>query len=205
MSISTAALVRLSSLNSAKRGALWATQHTSLFPTGRAPLSLSRSRALPSQRLSSSSPPPPPPPSSSSSSPPPPSSSSSPPPPSSSPRPPSPSRIAKLAAMESTAGTGNPHGRAMAALYARTRDRGPVSWRTLFLASVAAVSAVAYFRIDRERRLEQHMGKIVSSESSYASEGWSPRPEFLAKRKFVATKWGWFPEEDAFGARELFV
>jgi len=89
----------------------------------------------------------------------------------------------------------------MAALYARTRDRGPVSWPSLFLVGVAAASAVAYYRIERERRLERHMGKIVSSESSFeASEGWSPRPEFLAKRKFVATKWGWFPEEDAFGA-----
>ena len=34
----------------------------------------------------------------------------------------------------------------------------------------------------------------VSSES-----GWSPNPEFFAKRQFKRTKFGWFPVEDAFG------
>lgn len=76
--------------------------------------------------------------------------------------------------------------------------KGPVSWRSLFLAGVAAATAVAYYQVERERRLEQAMGKIVSSES----EGWTPRPDYLAKRKFVPTKWGWFPEKDGFGARE---
>lgn len=69
-------------------------------------------------------------------------------------------------------------------LHARTKDRGPVSWTSLFLVSVAAASAVAYYRIERERRLERAMGKVVSSES----DGWTPRPDFLAKRKFVPTQ-----------------
>ena len=41
--------------------------------------------------------------------------------------------------------------------------------------------------------------KKVSSES-----GWSPNPELLARRKYVRTKWGWFPKEDAFGGGEMF-
>jgi hypothetical protein len=83
-------------------------------------------------------------------------------------------------------------------VYARTKDRGPVSWPSLFLVTIAAASAVAYYRVERERRLESAMGKVVSSES----DGWTPRPDYLAKRKFKATKWGWFPVEDGFGARE---
>ena len=60
---------------------------------------------------------------------------------------------------------------------------------------------MAYYAVERERRLERAMGKVVSSES----EGWTPRPDYLAKRKFVATKSGWFPVEDGFGAREFVV
>lgn len=99
--------------------------------------------------------------------------------------------------VETSAGTGRQRNN-LPDLYARTRDRTPVSWPSFFLAGVAAASAVAYYRIERERRLERAMGKVVSSES----DGWTPRPGFLAKRKFVATKWGWFPQEDGFGARE---
>lgn len=73
-------------------------------------------------------------------------------------------------------------------------SRGPVSWVGLGLVAVAAASGVSYYQIERERRLEQAMGKIVSSES-----GWSPNPEFFAKRQFKKTKSGWFPVEDAFG------
>ena len=40
--------------------------------------------------------------------------------------------------------------------------RGPVSWASLGLVAVAAASAVSYYQIERERRLEQAMGKIVS-------------------------------------------
>lgn len=76
-----------------------------------------------------------------------------------------------------------------------TRNRGPVSWPALGLVAVAAASVVTYYKVERERRLENAMGKIVSSES----DGWSPNPEFLAKRKWKLTKYGWFPAEDAFG------
>jgi hypothetical protein len=85
-------------------------------------------------------------------------------------------------------------------LVARTRNRGPVSWRTLFFVVVAATSAVSYFHIERERRLETMMGKIVSSEL----HGWTPRADYLAPRIFQQTKYGWFPREDGFGARECF-
>jgi hypothetical protein len=101
-------------------------------------------------------------------------------------------------AQKSTAGSG--HGKeTFPGVYARTKDRGPVSWPSLFLVTIAAASAVAYYRVERERRLESAMGKVVSSES----DGWTPRPDYLAKRKFKATKWGWFPVEDGFGARTL--
>ncbi len=81
---------------------------------------------------------------------------------------------------------------------------------------VAAASAVAYYSIERERRLEAAMGKVVSSESdgtylffrtqriSFSTIiilGWTPRPDYLAKRKFVKTNFGYFPVEDGFGAR----
>ena len=39
--------------------------------------------------------------------------------------------------------------------------RGPVSWAGLGLVAVAAASAVSYYKIERERRLENAMGKIV--------------------------------------------
>jgi hypothetical protein len=75
-------------------------------------------------------------------------------------------------------------------------DRGPVSWPSLFLVGVAAASCVAYYNIERERRLETAMGRVVSSES----DGWSPNPDVMAPRKFKLTPWGWFPEDDGFGA-----
>jgi hypothetical protein len=84
--------------------------------------------------------------------------------------------------------------------YERNRDRGPVSWTSLFLVTVVATSAVAYYSVERERRLERAMGKVVSSESD--DSGWTPHPGSLAKRKFVKTKYGWFPVDDGFGARE---
>lgn len=40
--------------------------------------------------------------------------------------------------------------------------RGPVSWASLGLVAVVAASAVSYYQIERERRLEEAMGKIVS-------------------------------------------
>lgn len=86
-----------------------------------------------------------------------------------------------------------------------SRNRGPVSWAALGLVAVASASAVGYFQVERERRLERAMGKVVSSMYRNGSEddGWSPNPEFLAKRKWKLTKFGWFPEEDAFGGGEF--
>lgn len=75
------------------------------------------------------------------------------------------------------------------------KDRGPVSWPSLFLVGIAAASCVAYYNIERERRLETMMGRVVSSES----DGWTPNPEVMAPRKFVLTPWGYFPEDDGFG------
>ena len=75
------------------------------------------------------------------------------------------------------------------------KDRGPVSWPSLFLCGIAAASCVAYYNIERERRLETAMGRVVSSESA----GWTPNPEVMAPRKFKLTPWGWFPEDDGFG------
>jgi hypothetical protein len=63
------------------------------------------------------------------------------------------------------------------------------------LVGVAASSVVAYYNIERERRLESAMGRVVSSES----EGWSPNPGVMAPRKFKLTPWGYFPEDDGFG------
>jgi len=75
------------------------------------------------------------------------------------------------------------------------KGRGPVSWVGLGLAGVAAASAVSYFSIMRERRLEEAMGKIVSSES-----GWSPDPDIWAKRQYKEFKGSWFPVDDPAGA-----
>ena len=46
--------------------------------------------------------------------------------------------------------------------------RGPVTWPALGLVAVAAASAVAYYKIERERRLENAMGKIVSESSGFS-------------------------------------
>jgi hypothetical protein len=84
-------------------------------------------------------------------------------------------------------------------LHAFSRERGPVSWSALGLVAITAASLVTYYKIERERRLEEAMGKIVSSES----DGWSPDPEFLGKRKWKMTKFGWFPVDDAYGGGEF--
>jgi len=97
---------------------------------------------------------------------------------------------------KTSAGTGDPEG--LGGTGTGFSTRGPVTWPALGLVAIAAASAVAYYKIERERRLENAMGKVVSSES-----GWSPNPELLARRKYVRTKWGWFPKEDAFGGGEF--
>ena len=42
------------------------------------------------------------------------------------------------------------------------KGRGPVSWTMLGVVGVAAAAAVAYYRVERERRLEKALGTIVS-------------------------------------------
>jgi len=77
------------------------------------------------------------------------------------------------------------------------KGRGPVSWMGLGLAGIAAASAVSYFAVMRERRLEEAMGKVVSSKS-----GWSPDPDIWARRKFKELNGHWFPEDDPSGPRK---
>eukprot|EP00797_Seminavis_robusta_P012195 Sro1943_g306850.1 SCO1 homolog, mitochondrial (255) ;mRNA; r:12171-13351 len=44
-----------------------------------------------------------------------------------------------------------------------TKNKGPVSWMSLFLVGIAAASVTAYYKLERERRLEQAMRKVVST------------------------------------------
>lgn len=62
---------------------------------------------------------------------------------------------------KTTAGTGDPEGLGGGGASAFSM-RGPVTWPALGLVAVAAASAVSYYKIERERRLENAMGKIVS-------------------------------------------
>ena len=101
------------------------------------------------------------------------------------------SELSSAAAAKTRAGSGK-----VASATPYIKDRGPVSWPSLFLVGIAAASIVAYYNIERERRLESAMGRVVSSES----DGWSPNPEVMAPRKFKLTPYGYFPEQDAWGA-----
>lgn len=79
------------------------------------------------------------------------------------PPPPQPSNNAGAAAAsvkyaKTTAGTGDPEGSGATGF----STRGPVTWPALGLVAIAAASAVSYYKIERERRLENAMGKIVS-------------------------------------------
>ena len=67
---------------------------------------------------------------------------------------------------KTSAGTGAPDGAAGGGGGAAFSTRGPVTWPALGLVAIAAGSAVAYYRIERERRLENAMGKIVSDNLS---------------------------------------
>merc|ERR1719221_453475 len=51
--------------------------------------------------------------------------------------------------------------------------RGPVTWPALGLVAIVAASAVAYYKIERERRLENAMGKIVSTGKPAIGGPWS--------------------------------
>jgi len=51
--------------------------------------------------------------------------------------------------------------------------RGPVSWAGLGLVAIVAASAVSYYQVERERRLENAMGKIVSTGKPAIGGEWS--------------------------------
>merc|ERR1712194_783578 len=53
------------------------------------------------------------------------------------------------------------------------KNRGPVSWPSLFLVGIAASSVVAYYNIERERRLESAMGRVVSTGKPAIGGPWS--------------------------------
>ena len=75
------------------------------------------------------------------------------------------SRLKSIKNAKTRAGTGNMEGLdggKDAGVAMSMIPRGPVSWAGLGLVAVAAASAVAYYQIERERRLENAMGKIVS-------------------------------------------
>ena len=90
------------------------------------------------------------------------SSSSTPPPPSNSAANNTGAAVASsLKNAKTSAGTGDPDGLGGDAQSGFSM-RGPVTWPALGLIAVAAASAVSYYKIERERRLENAMGKIVS-------------------------------------------
>jgi len=99
----------------------------------------------------------------------------------------------KLASQVSEAGSGLPLGGAGGGGgFFNLHNKTPVSWTSLFVVSVVAATAVTYYKIERERRLESAMGKVVSSEL----DGWTPNAVAYAKRQFIKTKYGWFPKDD---------
>mmetsp|Transcript_25471 Transcript_25471/g.57141 ORF Transcript_25471/g.57141 Transcript_25471/m.57141 type:complete len:291 (-) Transcript_25471:22-894(-) len=82
---------------------------------------------------------------------------------------PSPIKYAKT-----SAGSGDPEGLSAAGGGSTGFSmRGPVTWPALGLVAVAAASAVAYYKIERERRLENAMGKIVSTGKPAVGGPWS--------------------------------
>mmetsp|Transcript_16274 Transcript_16274/g.34369 ORF Transcript_16274/g.34369 Transcript_16274/m.34369 type:complete len:312 (-) Transcript_16274:46-981(-) len=71
---------------------------------------------------------------------------------------------------KTTAGTGNPEGLGESPGFSL---RGPVTWPALGLVAIASASAVAYYKIERERRLENAMGKVVSTGKPAIGGPWS--------------------------------
>mmetsp|Transcript_26436 Transcript_26436/g.57283 ORF Transcript_26436/g.57283 Transcript_26436/m.57283 type:complete len:316 (-) Transcript_26436:93-1040(-) len=86
------------------------------------------------------------------------------------------SRLSNIKNAKTRAGTGNMDGLdggKEAGVAMSMIPRGPVSWASLGLVAVAAASAVAYYQIERERRLENAMGKIVSTGKPAIGGEWS--------------------------------
>ena len=82
---------------------------------------------------------------------------------------------------KTTAGTGDPEGLGGGGASAFSM-RGPVTWPALGLVAVAAASAVSYYKIERERRLENAMGKIVSDVLKLYGSSWISLPHLYLLR-----------------------
>jgi len=76
--------------------------------------------------------------------------------------------VASASAAKTRAGSGK-----VASGVPYIKDRGPVSWPSLFLVAIAAASVVAYYNIERERRLESAMGRVVSTGKPAIGGSWS--------------------------------
>mmetsp|Transcript_14505 Transcript_14505/g.30006 ORF Transcript_14505/g.30006 Transcript_14505/m.30006 type:complete len:289 (+) Transcript_14505:105-971(+) len=76
--------------------------------------------------------------------------------------------VSSAAAAKTRAGSGK-----VASSAPYIKDRGPVSWPSLFLVGIAAASIVAYYNIERERRLESAMGRVVSTGKPAIGGPWS--------------------------------
>jgi len=77
-------------------------------------------------------------------------------------------KLSSSAAAQTRAGSGK-----MATTEPFIKNRGPVSWPSLFLVGIAASSVVAYYNIERERRLESAMGRVVSTGKPAIGGPWS--------------------------------
>mmetsp|Transcript_9797 Transcript_9797/g.21194 ORF Transcript_9797/g.21194 Transcript_9797/m.21194 type:complete len:293 (-) Transcript_9797:6900-7778(-) len=84
------------------------------------------------------------------------------------PRVPPTTAIHPLASQVSTAGTG----RQAAGIFALNR-KTPVTWTSLFFVAVVAGSAVTYYQLERERRLEAALGQVVSTGKPAIGGPWS--------------------------------
>mmetsp|Transcript_7906 Transcript_7906/g.22813 ORF Transcript_7906/g.22813 Transcript_7906/m.22813 type:complete len:305 (-) Transcript_7906:54-968(-) len=62
-------------------------------------------------------------------------------------------------------------GKAAAGTY--IKDRGPVSWPSLLMVGIVSACMVGYYNIERERRLESAMGRVVSTGKPAIGGPWS--------------------------------